>query len=109
MHILVFLIDAVVSFFCTLFLLRFTMQATRVSFSGQFGDFVVKLTNWAVKPLRRVVPGLGEWTWPAWLQPLVCNFCWQRSWFVFPVHLLRRMAGLLRSWQCGLPCAPCCV
>lgn len=59
MHILVFLIDAVVSFFCTLFLLRFMMQATRVSFSGQFGDFVVKLTNWAVKPLRRVVPGLG--------------------------------------------------
>ena len=63
MHVLIFLVDAVVSFFCTLFLLRFLMQATRVSFAGQFGDFVVKLTNWAVKPLRRVIPGIGGMDW----------------------------------------------
>ena len=63
MQVLIFLIDAVVSFFCTLFLLRFLMQVTRVSFAGQFGDFVVKLTNWAVKPLRRVIPGIGGMDW----------------------------------------------
>ncbi len=53
-----FLLDALVSFFCSLFLLRFFMQAFRVSFGGPFGNFVVTLTNWAVKPLRRVIPGL---------------------------------------------------
>ena len=63
MQVLIFLVDAVVSFFCTLFLLRFLMQVTRVSFAGQFGDFVVKLTNWAVKPLRRVIPGIGGMDW----------------------------------------------
>ncbi len=63
MRVLIFLVDAVVSFFCTLFLLRFLMQVTRVSFAGQFGDFVVKLTNWAVKPLRRVIPGIGGMDW----------------------------------------------
>ena len=63
MQALVFLVDAVVSFFCTLFLLRFMMQAMRVSFAGQIGDFVVKLTNWAVKPLRQVIPGLGGFDW----------------------------------------------
>lgn len=63
MQALVFLVDAVVSFFCTLFLLRFMMQAMRVSFAGQIGDFVVKLTNWAVKPLRRIIPGLGGLDW----------------------------------------------
>ena len=63
MRVLIFLVDAVVGFFCTLFLLRFLMQATRVSFAGQFGDFVVKLTNWAVKPLRRVIPGIGGMDW----------------------------------------------
>jgi len=63
MHVLIFLVDAVVSFFCVLFLLRFLMQATRVSFAGQFGDFVVRLTNWAVKPLRRVIPGIGGMDW----------------------------------------------
>ncbi|UCV22623.1 YggT family protein [Ferribacterium limneticum] len=63
MQAIVFLLDAVVSFFCTLFLLRFMMQALRVSFGGQIGDFVIKLTNWAVKPLRRVIPGAGGFDW----------------------------------------------
>ena len=66
-----FLADAVVGFFCTLFLLRFMMQALRVSFSGQIGDFVVKLTNWAVKPLRRVIPGFGGLDWASLLAALV--------------------------------------
>ncbi len=63
MQAIVFLLDAVASFFCTLFLLRFLMQAMRVSFSGQIGHFVVTLTNWAVKPLRRVIPGVGGLDW----------------------------------------------
>ena len=63
MQAIVFLLDAVVSFFSTLFLLRFMMQAMRVSFAGQLGDFVVKLTNWAVKPLRRIIPGIGGLDW----------------------------------------------
>lgn len=71
MHVLIFLIDAVVSFFCTLFLLRFLMQVTRVSFAGQFGDFVVKLTSWAVKPLRRVIPGIGGMDWASLVAALV--------------------------------------
>lgn len=53
-----FLIDAVISFFSFLLLARFFMQANRVSFANQLGTFVVQLTNWAVKPLRRIVPGI---------------------------------------------------
>ena len=63
MQAVAFLLDAVAGFFCSLFLLRFLMQAMRVSFAGQIGDFVVKLTNWAVKPLRRVIPGLAGYDW----------------------------------------------
>lgn len=63
MQALIFLLDSVISFFCSLFLLRFLMQALRVSFSGQLGDVIVKLTNWAVKPLRRVIPGVGGLDW----------------------------------------------
>ena len=59
MQAIIFLLDAVVSFFCSLFLLRFMMQAMRVSFAGQLGNFVVALTNWAVKPLRRIIPGIS--------------------------------------------------
>lgn len=73
MQALLFLVNAVVGFFCTLFLLRFMMQMARVSFAGQLGDFVIKLTNWAVKPLRRVIPGVGGVDWASliaalWLQ-----------------------------------------
>lgn len=63
MQAIVFLLDAVVSFFCALFLLRFMMQVMRVSFAGQLGNFVVALTNWAVKPLRRFIPGIGGLDW----------------------------------------------
>lgn len=73
MQALLFLVNAVVGFFCTLFLLRFMMQMARVSFAGQLGDFVIKLTNWAVKPLRRIVPGVAGVDWASliaalWLQ-----------------------------------------
>lgn len=67
MQALLFLLDAVVGFFATLFLLRFIMQWFRVSFSGQLGTFVVQLTNWAVKPLRRVIPGMGGFDWASLL------------------------------------------
>lgn len=70
MQAITFLVDAIASFFCTLFLLRFMMQAMRVSFAGQIGDFVVKLTNWAVKPLRRIIPGLGGFDWASLLAAL---------------------------------------
>ena len=63
MQAIIFLLDAAISFFCMLFLLRFMMQAMRLSFNGQLGTFVVALTNWAVKPLRRIIPGIGGLDW----------------------------------------------
>lgn len=53
-----FLLNAVLGFLTFALLLRFYMQAFRVSFANQVGAFVVQLTNWLVKPLRRVLPGV---------------------------------------------------
>lgn len=53
-----FLLDALIGFLTIALLLRFYMQAFRVSFNNQLGNFIVQLTNWLVKPLRRVFPGL---------------------------------------------------
>lgn len=77
---LAFLLDAIATFFSVLFLLRFMMQACRVSFAGPAGNFVVQLTNWAIKPLRRIIPGLGGHDWSSVLA-------------AFAVQLL--LAGLL--------------
>ena len=51
-----FLLDSVASFLCGVLLLRFFMQAFRVSFANPLGAFVVQLTNWLVAPLRRFLP-----------------------------------------------------
>lgn len=52
------LLDGVCGFLAGLLLLRFLMQAWRVSFANPLGNFVIQATNWLVKPLRRVLPGL---------------------------------------------------
>ena len=41
-----------------LLLARFFMQWQRVPFHNQIGGFVVAATDWLVRPLRRIIPGL---------------------------------------------------
>lgn len=88
MQALVFLIDAILSFFCTLFLLRFMMQAMRVSFAGQIGNFVVALTNWAVKPLRRVIPGTGGFDWASLLAALSLQLAFSAMLVILSSHAM---------------------
>jgi YggT family protein len=52
-----FLLDTLIGFMTYALLLRFYMQAFRVPFNNQIGAFIVQLTNWLVKPLRRILPG----------------------------------------------------
>lgn len=54
---LVQLVGLVASFFAALFVLRFVLQWARAPFRNPIGRFVVTLTDWGVRPLRRVVPG----------------------------------------------------
>jgi YggT family protein len=44
-------------------LLRFYMQAVRAPFRNPIGQFVCAVTDWAVKPLRRILPGRGGYDW----------------------------------------------
>jgi YggT family protein len=53
------LIDVVVTFFVLLLLVRFHFQWLRVPFRNPIGEFVVALTNWIVRPARRVIPGIA--------------------------------------------------
>lgn len=53
-----FLLDTLTGFFSAALLLRFYMQAFRVSFRNQVASFIVQVTNWLVMPLRRVLPGV---------------------------------------------------
>ncbi|MCL2875867.1 MAG: YggT family protein [Betaproteobacteria bacterium] len=56
---IVLLITGTVLGFITLALLaRVFMQLGRVSFRNPIGQFVIAITDWAVMPARRVIPGL---------------------------------------------------
>lgn len=70
-QILKYLIDVVFGLFTYALLLRFVMQAMRAPFRNPLGQAVIALTDWAVKPLRRVIPGAGGYDWAslvaAWL------------------------------------------
>jgi YggT family protein len=55
---LAFLIQTLGNLFVIAVLLRFMMQLFRVPFRNPFAQFIVAITDFAVKPLRRMVPGL---------------------------------------------------
>jgi YggT family protein len=71
---LAFLIQTLGNLFAIAVLLRFMMQLFRVPFRNPFAQFIVALTDFAVKPLRRVVPGFMGLDWAclllAWLVEL---------------------------------------
>jgi len=53
-----FLVQTLFGLYILAVLLRFLMQLTRASFYNPIAQFVVKLTNPPLKPLRRLIPGL---------------------------------------------------
>jgi YggT family protein len=57
---LLFLLQSLFGLLTLVFLLRFYFQLTKVSFQQQAAQVIVTLTNFAVKPLRRVIPSLGK-------------------------------------------------
>ncbi|OFZ97287.1 MAG: hypothetical protein A2Z44_11135 [Betaproteobacteria bacterium RBG_19FT_COMBO_58_11] len=54
----IFLLDSVATAFVAVLLLRFHLQATRASYNNPLSQFAMTLTDFAVKPMRRVIPGL---------------------------------------------------
>lgn len=53
------LVNAIAGFFLFVVILRFMLQAVRADFYNPISQFVVKATNPALVPMRKVIPGLG--------------------------------------------------
>lgn len=62
-----FLLRTLFDLFACAFFLRFWMQWARVPFHNPFAQFVVRVTDFAVKPLRRILPGLFGLDWASLL------------------------------------------
>lgn len=54
-----FLIEALFGFYMVIVMLRLLLQLVRADFHNPLSQFIVKVTNPPLKPLRRVIPGIA--------------------------------------------------
>jgi len=107
-QIVKYLLDVVFGLFTYALLLRFAMQVMRAPFRNPLGQAVIALTDWIVKPLRRVVPGFRGVDWASLLATILFQFLWLLSYalafgsFSFagpaiPFLLLATLLALVRA------------
>lgn len=85
---LLLVLNTVFGLFTYAFLLRFMMQWQRAPFRNPVGQAVTALTDWAVKPLRRVLPGFrGQDT-----STLVLAWAMQFLWLLATGLIVSRVA-----------------
>ena len=61
----VFLIEIIFGLYILAVLLRFLLARVRADFYNPLSQFIVKVTNPAIKPLRRFIPGYMGVDWPS--------------------------------------------
>ena len=79
---LTFVLEVFFGLFAFGFLLRFMMQAMRAPFRNPFGQAVIALTDWAVKPLRKVIPGSKGYDWASLVAAYLTEILWMLSLFL---------------------------
>jgi len=73
-EIFAYLLQTVLSLYLVAMLLRFLLQLARADFYNPISQFLVKITNPLVIPLRRVVPGFAGLDMASLLLALVLQF-----------------------------------
>ncbi len=84
-----FLLDTAFGLLTYAFLLRFAMQWLRAPFRNPVGQALTALTDWAVKPMRRAVPGFRGVDWSTLLLAWIAQYAW-----LVAVALLLARGGL---------------
>jgi len=74
---LAFVLDALASLFILAALVRFWMQAFRAPARNPIAYFTMAVTDWAVRPLRRVIPGLAKLDWASLVVAWIFEFALQ--------------------------------
>ena len=102
------IVDTVAIILAGALLLRFWMQAVRVRPPIQIAQFVYQLTDWLVRPLRRVLPGAGGYDWASLLGAFVVALIataieiWLRGVFAVPFLFLLALMNVIHWALYGL-------
>lgn len=102
---LTFLVNTIFSLYTMVLLLRVWMQWARCDFYNPFSQFVVKVTQPVVKPLRRILPALGPVDTASLLLALVLSIIKfpllmliaQHVLILDPIYLLAGVLSLLKT------------
>ncbi|SDX92945.1 YggT family protein [Collimonas sp. OK242] len=70
-NIFTLIIETIASVLGGVLLLRFWIQAVRVRPPQQLAQFIFTLSDWAVRPMRRLLPGLGGYDWASLIGALL--------------------------------------
>jgi len=71
-----FLVNVAFGLFVYTVLLRFIMQWLRAPFRNPVGQAVTALTDWAVKPMRKILPGFGGYDWASLAVAWILQVLW---------------------------------
>jgi YggT family protein len=74
---IIFVLEAIFGLFVLAALVRFWMQAFRAPARNPIAQFSMALTDFAVKPLRRVIPGVMKLDWASLVAALLLEFVLQ--------------------------------
>ena len=77
-----FLIDVIFGLFTYALLLRFVMQLLRAPFRNPAGQAVMALTDWIVKPLRKLFPGFKGVDWASLVATYLFQILWLLAYYV---------------------------
>lgn len=90
----VFLIQTLIGLYALTFMLRFLLQLVRADFYNPFSQFLVKVTNPLVKPLRKVIPGIGGIDWASMIAVILLMLAEILLIGILPRHSIPALEGL---------------
>lgn len=80
--ILTLIVDTIATLLGGVLLLRFWMQAVRVRPPSSVAQFTFQLSDWLVRPLRRIVPGVGGYDWASLIGAFLIVLLATSVWFI---------------------------
>ncbi len=103
-----FILDVVAGLFAGVLLLRCWTQIVRVRPPQSIAQFIFQLTDWLIRPLRRVLPGVGGIDWASLLAVYIIAFIcsWLKFWvistffssLIFLLALFSMLQWMIYGW-----------
>jgi YggT family protein len=83
-------------------LLRFIMQCMRAPFRNPVGQAVTVLTDWAVKPLRKLLPGFRGYDWASLVVAWALQVLWLAALMVVTAPIGTMLSGATAGFIAAL-------